>query len=168
MLMKCGNLGVQIQRSQSRIVLVISNSLWEYVLCYTKTFDFTRLQERERLMQIRSSLIREQELAKEMKLQKQKDKQLKLEERLGLLVSQKKEARRLRMIKSKAREETIRQKLRAAANSAQQKIIHTMLEWREKERVRKKITETRLLEEKEQKCKLVEQKYVREWQDTLR
>lgn len=123
-------------------------------------YNFVRLKERERLMEIRKSAIKEHKLAEKLKLQKQKENQKKIEERLQALIVRKQEAQHLRYIKSKERAEMIQQKQKAAADIRRQRIIQTLLEWSKKERIRKRMMEMRLADEREQRRKNVEEKYI--------
>lgn len=111
-------------------------------------------------MEIRKSAIKEHKLAEKLKLQKQKENQKKIEERLQALIVRKQEAQHLRYIKSKERAEMIQQKQKAAADIRRQRIIQTLLEWSKKERIRKRMMEMRLADEREQRCKNVEEKYI--------
>ena len=94
-----------------------------------------------------------------MKLQRQKEKQKKIEERLQALAQRKKEAQQMRYIKSKEKAETIKQKQIAAVNIRRQRINQVLLEWRKKERIRKKMMEMRLAQEQKEKHKIVKHKY---------
>lgn len=131
-------------------------------MCYLKmqSYNFVRLKERERLMEIRKSAIKEHKLAEKLKLQKRKENQKKIEERLQALIVRKQEAQHLRYIKSKERAEMIQQKQKAAADIRRQRIIQTLLEWSKKERIRKRMMEMRLADEREQRRKNVEEKYI--------
>lgn len=111
-------------------------------------------------MELRKSAITQSKMAEKMKLQKQKEKQRKIDERLQALAQKKKETQQMRYIKSKARAEIIQQKQIAATDIRRQKIIQTLLEWNRKERIRKKMIETRLAHEQEEKRKIVELKYI--------
>ncbi|XP_017752680.1 PREDICTED: fibrous sheath-interacting protein 2 [Eufriesea mexicana] len=122
--------------------------------------EVKKLKEREKLMELRKSVIKEKKLAEKLKLQKQKEKQKKIEERLKALIVKKREAQHLRYIKSKERAELIQQKQKAAADIRRQRIIQTLLEWSKKERIRKRMMEMRLAGEREQKRKNVEEKYI--------
>ncbi|XP_020718799.2 fibrous sheath-interacting protein 2 [Bombus terrestris] len=122
--------------------------------------EVKRLRERERLMELRKSAITQSKMTEKMKLQKQKEKQRKIDERLQALAQKKKETQQMRYIKSKAHAEIIQQKQIAATDIRRQKIIQTLLEWNRKERIRKKMLETRLAHEREEKRKIVELKYI--------
>lgn len=106
--------------------------------------------------------IRKRELAEKIKLQKQKEKQQKIEERLQALALKRQEDRHLQHIKSKTKAEQIQQKQKAAIEYERQKIIQVLIEWTKKERIRKRTREMRLAQEKEEKCKKVENKYTLE------
>lgn len=110
-------------------------------------------------MELRKSTIEQSKMAEKMKLQRQKEKQKKIEERLQALAQKKKEAQQMRYIKSREKAEIIQQKQIAAVNIRRQKIIQTLLEWRKKEHKRKKIMEMRLAREQEEKHKIVKHKY---------
>ncbi|KOX80780.1 Fibrous sheath-interacting protein 2 [Melipona quadrifasciata] len=125
--------------------------------------EVKKLKERERLMELRKSAIKQSKMAEKMKLQRQKEKQKKIEERLQALTQRKKEAQQMQYIKSREKAETIRQKQIAAVNIRRQRIIQTLLEWRKKERTRKKMMEMRLAHEQEEKHKIVKYK----WEERL-
>lgn len=110
-------------------------------------------------MELRKSAIKQSKMAEKMKLQRQKEKQKKIEERLKTLAQRKKEAQQMQYIKSREKAETIQQKQIAAVNIRRQRIIQTLLEWRKKERIRKKMMEMRLAHEQEKKHKIVKHKY---------
>ncbi|XP_043255370.1 fibrous sheath-interacting protein 2 [Colletes gigas] len=121
--------------------------------------EVKRLTEREKLMKLRTAIIRSQKIAEKLKLQRQKEKQEKIEERLHALLLRKQEAQNLQRVESKKRAEQIQQKQKAAADRERHKIIQTLLEWRRKEQIRKRTRDTRLAHEREEKRKMVEQKW---------
>ncbi|XP_076165921.1 uncharacterized protein LOC143145942 isoform X2 [Ptiloglossa arizonensis] len=121
--------------------------------------EVRRLKEREKLEKLRSSIIKNRKIAEQLQLQKQKEKQQKIEERLHILSLRKQEDRNLQRIKSKTHAEHIQQKRKAAAEHERHKIIQTLLEWRRKEHKHKQTMKMRLAIEQEEKQKLVEQKW---------
>ncbi|XP_076226161.1 uncharacterized protein LOC116426493 [Nomia melanderi] len=125
--------------------------------------EVRKLKKRERLMTLVGASIRKREQAEKVKLQKQKEKQQKIEERLHALALKKQEDRHLQYIKSKAKAEQIQQKQKVAIENERHKIIQVLIEWTKKERIRKKTREMRLMQEKEEKCQKVEKK----WQERL-
>ena len=131
----------------------------ENEIIYKNDVCIVRLKERERLMELRKSAIKQSKMAEKMKLQRQKEKQKKIEERLQALAQRKKEAQQMRYIKSKEKAETIKQKQIAAVNIRRQRINQVLLEWRKKERIRKKMMEMRLAQEQKEKHKIVKHKY---------
>lgn len=120
-----------------------------------------RLKERDKLMEKRIASIRNREKEERLKRLKQIEKQKKIEERLQTMIQQKQEALRMQRVQIKAHAEELRQKQKAAAEIAREKIIETLLEWRKKEHIRKKKMEIRLAQEREKKLKTVEQKYAK-------
>ncbi|CAD1473516.1 unnamed protein product, partial [Heterotrigona itama] len=125
--------------------------------------EVKKLKERERLMELRKSAIERSKMAEKMKLQRQKEKQKIIEERLHALAQRKKEAQQMQYIKSRQKAEIIQQKQIAAVNIQRQKIIQALLEWRKKERIRRKMMEMRLAHEQEEKHKIVKHK----WEERL-
>ncbi|KOC64841.1 Fibrous sheath-interacting protein 2 [Habropoda laboriosa] len=121
--------------------------------------EMRRLKERDRMMDLRSAIIREHTIAEKLKVKQQKQRQKEMEERLQTLLAKKREAQHLQQVKSRERAEMIQQKQKAAADIKRQKLIQTLLEWSKKERRRKRIGEIRLMQEQEEKRKLVEQKW---------
>ncbi|XP_053986050.1 uncharacterized protein LOC128880228 [Hylaeus volcanicus] len=121
--------------------------------------EVRRLKERDKLMKLRRTIIRNRKIAEKLRLEKQKEKQQKVEERLHMLLLRRQQVQNLQRIKSKTRAEHIRQKQKAAADRERHKIIQTLLEWRRKERIRKKTREMRVSHEQEEKRKLVQQKW---------
>nr|XP_033338350.1 golgin subfamily A member 6-like protein 6 [Megalopta genalis]XP_033338351.1 golgin subfamily A member 6-like protein 6 [Megalopta genalis] len=118
-----------------------------------------RLRKREKLLEIMRTSIKRREQARKLKLQKQKEEQQKIEERLIALKLKKQEDRQLQFLKSKAKAELIQQKQKAAIEHERHKIISVLVGWTKKERVRKKTREMRLVQEREEKRQKVEKKW---------
>lgn len=121
--------------------------------------EVKRLKEKERLMELRKFAIKEIKMAERLKRQKQRAIKKKIEKRLILLELQKREAQQMRYMKSIQKAELIQQKQKAAQAIRRQKIIHTLLEWSKKERVRKKMMDLRLIQEREEKRRIVKEKW---------
>lgn len=70
------------------------------------------------------------------------------------------EEQRLLNIKRKKRTEQIQQKCKIAAEVARRKVIDVLADWKKKDMRRKKAKNMRLIDIKQQKQKIIEEKYM--------
>lgn len=132
--------------------------LLQYCIIILIFYKF-RLKEREKLVSERQPHV-QQQLQEELKIQKLKEQSYRTMRRLKLLQLVKREERRLMNIKHEERIEHIRQKCKIAAEITRRKIIDTLMDWKKKDKVRKKAKEKLMLDTEQQKQKEVEERYV--------
>lgn len=100
--------------------------------------------------------MKEQLLQQELKVQKQREKAHQTAQRLKVFNCLKQEERRLRNAKRTEHAERIRQKCKMA----QHKVIDIKVTWKIKNKARKKTKNKRLMDIKQQKQKLMEERYM--------
>lgn len=82
-------------------------------------------------------------------------------QRLQVLKFIRQEEQRLLNIKRKKRSEQIQQKCKIAAEIARHKVIDVLADWKKKDIGRKKAKKMRLMNIKQQKQKIIEEKYMK-------
>lgn len=97
-------------------------------------------------------------LQKELRIQKQRERARKTEQRLQLLKFIRQEEQRLLNIKRKKRAEQTRQKCKIAAEIARRKVIDVLVDWKKKDKGREKAKNMRLIDIKQQKQKIIEER----------
>ncbi|XP_029676129.1 fibrous sheath-interacting protein 2 [Formica exsecta] len=118
-----------------------------------------RLKEREKLAKDRQRRVQQRLLQKELRIQKQRERARKTEQRLQLLKFIKQEEQRLLNIKRKKRAEQTRQKCKIAAEIARRKVIDVLVDWKKKDKGREKAKNMRLIDIKQQKQKIIEERW---------
>lgn len=118
------------------------------------------MKEREKLASERQRLVQQRLLQEELRIQKLKERACRTTQRLKLLRLVKQEERRLINIKCEERTEQIRQKCKIATEIARRKVIDTLVDWKKKDKARKKAKEKRLLDIKQRKQKDMEERCV--------
>ncbi|XP_011697111.1 PREDICTED: fibrous sheath-interacting protein 2 isoform X2 [Wasmannia auropunctata] len=118
-----------------------------------------RLKERETYVTLRQRLTQQRLLEEERKTRELKERACRTARRLKLLRLVRREEQRLLNIKSKERVEQIRQKCKIATEITRRKVIDTLLDWRKKDKARKKGREKRLMEITQQKQKAMEESW---------
>ncbi|TGZ45887.1 Fibrous sheath-interacting protein 2 [Temnothorax longispinosus] len=129
-----------------------------------------RLKEREKLASERQRLVQQQLFQEELRIRKLKERACRTRRRLKLLRLIKQEERRLINIKYEKRAEQIRQKCKIATEITRRKVIDTLVDWKKKDKARKKAKEKRLLDIEQRKQKEMEeskQKFIRKENLTL-
>ncbi|XP_046753533.1 fibrous sheath-interacting protein 2 [Diprion similis] len=121
--------------------------------------DVERIKARETRMEATSLLLEKNRLEEEEKMQKQKERQIKTEQRLKDLELRKMQDKKIRIQKAWEEAEILRRKREAAAYIERQKIVKTLKQWRDSEYQRKTARARRQLEEKQAKQMAVEEKW---------
>lgn len=119
-----------------------------------------RLREREKLANGRQHLVQQQLLEKELKIRKQRERAHKTVRRLQLLKFIRQEEQRMINIKRKKRAEQIRQKCKIATEIARRKVIDVLVNWKKKDKGRKEAKNLRLIDVKQQKQKVIEERCI--------
>ncbi|KAI4501942.1 hypothetical protein M0802_002624 [Mischocyttarus mexicanus] len=121
--------------------------------------EMNKFKRRERLIEARKRIWTAHKLQEEAKIRAQKEKARKLMKRMKLLQITKREEQMKRAASAKARSENIKQKQKLAAEIQEQKKIHTLVDWRKKEHIRKKARDARLKHDQEKKIMAIEEKW---------
>ncbi|XP_046430559.1 golgin subfamily A member 6-like protein 7 isoform X1 [Neodiprion fabricii] len=121
--------------------------------------DVERMKAREKRMEATSLLLEKNRLEDEEKMQKQKERQIKIEQRLRDLKFKKIQDKKMRIQKAWEEAEILRRKHEAAAYIERQKIVKTLKRWRDSECQRKTARVKRKLQEKQAKQTAVEEKW---------
>ncbi|XP_011170173.2 fibrous sheath-interacting protein 2 [Solenopsis invicta] len=122
--------------------------------------EVERLKEKEKWASEREYLTQQRLLQEELKIRKLKEQAYKTTRRLKLLRLIRQEERRLINIKRNKRIEEIRQKCKIATEIARRKVIDTLVDWKKKDKARKKGKEKRLMNIQQQKEKDMEERHV--------
>ncbi|XP_025264532.1 golgin subfamily A member 6-like protein 22 [Camponotus floridanus] len=118
-----------------------------------------KLKEREKLVKSRQQRVQQRLLQKELKIRQQKERMRKTMQRLQVLKFIRKEEQRLLNIKRKKRSEQIQQKCKIATEIARHKVIDILANWKKKDIRRKKAKKMRLMDIKQQKQNIIEEKW---------
>lgn len=118
------------------------------------------MKEKEKWASEREYLTQQRLLQEELKIRKLKEQAYKTTRRLKLLRLIRQEERRLINIKRNKRIEEIRQKCKIATEIARRKVIDTLVDWKKKDKARKKGKEKRLMNIQQQKEKDMEERHV--------
>ncbi|XP_014599686.1 PREDICTED: fibrous sheath-interacting protein 2 [Polistes canadensis] len=121
--------------------------------------EVNKLKRRERLIEARKKIWTAHKLEEEAKIRAQREKAKKLIKRMKLLQITKRQDQMMRAARAKARSDNIKQKQKLATEIQEQKKIHTFVDWRKKEHMRKKAREARLKHDQEQKTMAIEEKW---------
>lgn len=108
----------------------------------------------------RQRLVQQRLLQEELRIQKLKERACRTTRRLKLLRLVRQEERRLINIKREERTEQIWQKCKIATEIARRKVIDTLVDWKKKDKARKKAKEKRLLDIEQRKQKEMEERYL--------
>nr|XP_012221979.1 PREDICTED: fibrous sheath-interacting protein 2 [Linepithema humile] len=114
-----------------------------------------RLKKKKKFAEDRQRLVKEQLLQQELKVQKQREKAYKTVQRLKLLKLLKQEERRLKNVKRKEHAERIQQRYKIVRH----KVIDIKVNWKIKNKARKKARNKRLMDIKQQKRKIMEERW---------
>ncbi|KYQ47925.1 hypothetical protein ALC60_12883 [Trachymyrmex zeteki] len=123
-----------------------------------------RLKEREKLAIERQHLVQQRLLQEKLRIRKLEERTYRTTRRLKLLKFVRREEQRLLNIKRNERIEQIRQKCKIAAEIARRKVIDTLVDWKKKDKARKKNKEKRLMNIAQQKQKDMEERWTKKWQ----
>ncbi|XP_012532941.1 fibrous sheath-interacting protein 2 [Monomorium pharaonis] len=118
-----------------------------------------RLKEREKLSSERQLLVQQRLLQEDLKIRKLKERAFRTTQRLKLLKLIRQEEQRLINIKHEEKSEQIRQKCKIATKIARHKVIDTLMDWKKKDKARKKGMEKRLIDIEQQKKKNMEERW---------
>ncbi|XP_015180300.1 PREDICTED: fibrous sheath-interacting protein 2 [Polistes dominula] len=120
--------------------------------------EVNKLKRKEKLTEARKEIWAAHKFEEEAKIKAQREKAKKLRKRMKLLEIRKREEQMMRAARAKAHSENIKQKQKLASEIQEQKKIHTIVDWRKKEHMRKKAREARLKHNQEQKIMAIEEK----------
>ncbi|KYN27003.1 Fibrous sheath-interacting protein 2 [Trachymyrmex cornetzi] len=123
-----------------------------------------RLKEREKLTTERQHRVQQRLLQEELRTRKLEERAYRTARRLKLLKLIRREERRLINIKRDERIEQIQQKCKIAAEITRRKVIDTLVDWKKKDKARKKGREKRLMNIAQQKQKDMEEKWTKKRQ----
>ncbi|XP_018402263.1 PREDICTED: fibrous sheath-interacting protein 2 [Cyphomyrmex costatus] len=138
-----------------------------YILAYTakkRIWLINIMKEREKLATERQHLVQLRLLQEELRIRKLEERAYRTTRRLKLLKLVRREERRLINIKCDERIEQIRQKCKIAAEITRRKVIDTLVDWKKKDKVRKKGRQKRLMNITQQKQKDMEERWIKKRQ----
>ncbi|XP_012267341.2 calponin homology domain-containing protein DDB_G0272472 [Athalia rosae] len=121
--------------------------------------DIEKLLVQEKKLEATNRLLEQKRQEEGSKLQRQKDKQLKMDQQLKDIEAARVEANKLKIQRAWEQAQILRQKREAAAYIERQKKVKTIRQWRDSEYQRKIFKAKRELQEKKEKRNSIEKKW---------